>query len=170
MNRPPFFLLAAGGAILAPLLAVPSAAALDAIHAACWIGAQGRMEQLGFSALDATARGCSPCRRLGLTAMTTDRLTPLRIFHADKEYIQSITSLGYPLPAVDKLIELKVQGVDAAEVREIRGLGLKPNLDELVQMRILRITPDFVRRMQARSLQTLTIAELIQLRIFNLAD
>jgi hypothetical protein len=264
MNRRPMSLLAAGFAILAQVSAAPNTAALESIHAACWIGAgempgtlrlhsdsgdcgdehhcgfdfsgktldrftgiglgdlaeEGakrtatlqadagtftcsgvvhdgqlvgdavftpdeafvqRMEQIGFSGfdtkklevfafMDVNSAWVQSLQSTGIHGMTTDKLIALRIFHADKEYIQSITSLGYELPTADKLIELKVQGVDAAEVREIRGLGFQPNLDELVQIRIFRITPDFVRRMQARGLKNLTIAKLVQIRIFDLAD
>jgi hypothetical protein len=63
-----------------------------------------------------------------------------------------------------------VQGVDAAEVREIRALGYQPTFDELIQIRIFKITPDFIRHMEARGLKDLTIAKLVQIRIFKLAD
>jgi hypothetical protein len=68
------------------------------------------------------------------------------------------------------LIALRVQGVDPAEVREIRALGYQPTLDELIQIRIFHITPEFIRRMRARDLKDLTIAKLVQIRIFNLAE
>jgi hypothetical protein len=37
-------------------------------------------------------------------------------------------------------------------------------------MRIFKVTPDFIRRMQARGLKDLTIRKLVQIRIFNLAE
>jgi hypothetical protein len=49
-------------------------------------------------------------------------------------------------------------------------MGYQPTLDELVQMRIFKVTPDFIRRMQARGLKDLTISKLVQIRIFNLAE
>jgi hypothetical protein len=39
-----------------------------------------------------------------------------------------------------------------------------------VQIRIFKITPDFVHRMQERGFKNLTIAKLVQIRIFNLAE
>ena len=140
-----------------------------------------RMAQIGFSDLDGRklqafaffdvrSEWAQSLREIGIAGVTSEKLIPLRIFRVDKEYIQSITALGYDLPSADKLIELKVQGVNAAEVREMREMGYHPNLDELVQIRIFHITPDFVRRMQARGLKNLTIAKLLQIRIFDLAD
>ena len=37
-------------------------------------------------------------------------------------------------------------------------------------MRIFKVTPDFIHRMQDRGFNNLTIAKLVQIRIFNLAD
>jgi hypothetical protein len=37
-------------------------------------------------------------------------------------------------------------------------------------MRIFKVTPEFIQRMQARGMGKLTIGKLVQVRIFNLAD
>ncbi len=65
---------------------------------------------------------------------------------------------------------MRVQHVDPEEVKQIRAMGYEPTLDELVQMRIFKVTPDFIRRMQARGLKDLTISKLVQIRIFDLAE
>jgi len=140
-----------------------------------------RMEQMGFSGLDSEklqayalvnveSQWAHSLNEIGIQGITTDNLIPLRIFKVDPAYVHSITALGYDLPSADQLIALRVQGVDAAEVREIRSLGYQPTFDELVQIRIFHITPDFIRRMEARGLKDLTIAKLVQIRIFKLAD
>ena len=106
-----------------------------------------------------------------ITGMNADNIIALRVFNVDPAYIQSMAALGYDVrPTADQLIALKSQGVDAAEVHEIRALGYKPTLDELVQIRIFKITPDFIHRMQARGFKDLTIAKLVQIRIFKLAE
>lgn len=144
-------------------------------------GFAARMEQMGFTGLDSEKlMTCAligvesgwvrSMQQTGIRGMTTDNIIALRIFKADPAYIKSITDLGYEMPDADQLIGLKVQGVNAEEVREIRAMGYQPTLDELVQIRIFKITPDFIRRMQARGLKNLTIAKLVQIRIFNLAD
>jgi hypothetical protein len=140
-----------------------------------------RMQQMGFSDLDSKklqayafigveSAWARSLQQTGIQGLTTDNLIALHIFNADPSYIRSITALGYELPSADQLIGLKVQGVNAQEVGEIRALGFKPTLDELVQIRIFHITPDFIRRMRARGFNDLTIAKLVQIRIFKLAE
>jgi hypothetical protein len=109
-------------------------------------------------------------QQAGITGLDSDNLIALRIFRADAGFVRSLVALGYPVPPADKLIALRVQGVDPEEVRQVRALGLQPNLDELIQMRIFRVTPDFIKRMQSKGLNDLTIAKLVQIRIFNLAE
>ncbi|MBV8115269.1 MAG: hypothetical protein JO300_11035, partial [Silvibacterium sp.] len=48
--------------------------------------------------------------------------------------------------------------------------GYHPTLDELIQMRIFHVTPDFIQRMKAKGFENLTIAKLVQIRIFKLAE
>lgn len=140
-----------------------------------------RMEKMGFSETDAEkllayafvgveSSWVRAMQQTGIRGLNVDNLIALRIFKADPAYIQSITALGYEMPDADQLIALKVQGVDPAEVREIRAMGYQPTLDELIQIRIFKVTPDFIRRMQARGFKNLTIGKLVQIRIFNLAE
>ncbi|MGB6687236.1 MAG: hypothetical protein WBE76_05280 [Terracidiphilus sp.] len=140
-----------------------------------------RMDQMGFTGLGSEklmayafigidSAWARSMQQTGIQGLNIDNLLALRIFKADPEYIRNITALGYDMPTAEQLIGLKVQGVNAEEVREIRALGYQPTLDELVQIRIFKITPDFIRRMQARGFKNLTIAKLVQIRIFNLAD
>jgi hypothetical protein len=140
-----------------------------------------RMDQMGFTGLESEklmayafigvdSAWARSMQQTGIQGLNIDNLLALRIFKADADYIHGITALGYDMPTADQLIGLKVQGVNAEEVREIRALGYQPTLDELVQIRIFKITPDFIRRMQARGFKNLTIAKLVQIRIFKLAD
>ena len=140
-----------------------------------------RMEQIGFSGLDSEklrtfalldvqSAWAHSLQQAGIQGITTDKLIALRIFKVSPEYAHSFTTLGYDLPNAEQLITMKVQGVDPDEVRQIRALGYKPTLDEVVQIRIFKITPDFIQRMQARGFKNLTIAKLVQIRIFNVAD
>jgi len=140
-----------------------------------------RMEQLGFTGYDSEklmayafigveSDWVRSVKQTGIQGLTIDNLIALRIFKADANYIHGITELGYEMPNADELIGLKVQGVNAEEVREIRAMGYQPTLDELIQIRIFKITPDFIRRMQARGFKDLTIGKLVQIRIFNLAE
>jgi hypothetical protein len=106
----------------------------------------------------------------GVKGITVDNLLALKIFKINPEYVHGITALGYDMPNADQLVGLKVQGVNAEEVRQIRALGFHPTIDELVQIRIFHITPEFIQRMQERGLKDLTIAKLVQIRIFKLDE
>ena len=140
-----------------------------------------RMGKLGFSGydsqklqaytfLDVTSDFARSLQQANIKGVTTDNLIALRIFKVDPAYAQNFVSMGYEQPDADKLIALKVQGVNAEEVRQIRDLGLKPTLDELIQIRIFHITPDFVHRMKDRGLKDLTISKLVQIKIFKLDE
>ena len=56
------------------------------------------------------------------------------------------------------------------QVKQIRALGYEPTLDQLVEMRIFKVTPEFIERMRARGLNDLTISKLVQIRIFKLDE
>jgi hypothetical protein len=140
-----------------------------------------RMNGMGFSGLDSQklqaytifdidSAWVESLKKAKIEGLNVDNLIAMRIFHIDPSYVSGITALGYDVPSADQLIGLKVQGVNADEVRQIRALGLKPSLDELVQIRIFHITPDFIRRMQERGLHDLTIAKLVQIKIFKLDE
>jgi hypothetical protein len=141
----------------------------------------GRMLQLGYRDFDEEKLQAYALFRIGIdwvrslqaagvTGMDSGNLIALRIFHADPDYVRSLNALGYPAPDAGKLIALRVHRVDVDEVKQIRALGYHPTLDELIQMRIFKITHAFIQRMQARGFENLTIPKLVQIRIFNLAD
>jgi hypothetical protein len=81
-----------------------------------------------------------------------------------------MAALGYANLPAGKLIAFGVHHVNPDEVKEYRAMGYDPTADQLIQMRIFKVTPDFIHRMQARGFQNLTISKLVQIRIFNLAD
>ena len=140
-----------------------------------------RMAKLGFTGfnseklqaytfINVTSDYARSLQQAQIRGINIDNLIALRIFNIDPAYAQSFPAMGYELPDADRLIGLKVQGVNADEVKQIRALGFQPSLDELIQIRIFKITPDFVHRMQDRGFKNLTIAKLVQIRIFKLAE
>jgi hypothetical protein len=140
-----------------------------------------RMAKLGFTGydsqkleaytfLDVTREFARSLQQANIRGITIDNLIALRIFKVDPVYAQAFVSMGYEQPDADKLIGLKVQGVNADEVKQIRAMGYQPSLDELIQIRIFKITPDFIHRMQDRGFKNLTLAKLVQIRIFKLAE
>lgn len=106
----------------------------------------------------------------GITGINVDNLIAMKIFKVEPAYVEGLKALGYPTPSAQKLIALKVHKVDPAEIKQVRALGYEPTLDELVQMRIFKVTPEFIERMRGRGLNNLTISKLVQIRIFKLDE
>ena len=156
-------------ALYGEALFTPDAAFVDRMGKLGFTGYDSQKLQ-AYTLLDVTSEFARSLQQANIKGVTTDNLIALRIFKIDPAYAQSFVSMGYEQPDADKLIALKVQGVNGEEVRQIRALGLKPTLDELIQIRIFKITPDFVHRMQDRGLKDLTIAKLVQIRIFKLDE
>lgn len=140
-----------------------------------------RMAHLGFTGLTSEklevyalfhieSSWIADLQSAGVTGITIDNLIALRIFRIDPAFVRAMDALGYTNLGAEKLIAFGVQGVNAGEVKEYRALGYHPNADELIQMRIFKVTPDFIERMQKRGFNDLTIAKLVQIRIFKLAE
>jgi len=140
-----------------------------------------KMDRMGYTGLDSEklmayafigvdTPWVESMKQTGVRGITTENLLAMRIFKIDPGYVHSFTGMGYEMPDADKLIGLKVQGVNAEEVRQVRELGYQPTLDELIQIRIFHITPEFIRRMQDRGLKNLTISKLVQIKIFKLDE
>jgi hypothetical protein len=140
-----------------------------------------RMNEAGFHGLDSEKlmvytifqiqmSWIKSLQQAGVTEMDADNVIALRIFRADASYVRELAGLGYAAPEAGKLIAFRVHGVDPAEIKQVRALGLNPSMDELIQMRIFKVTPDFIKRMQAKNLGDLTISKLVQIRIFKLAE
>jgi hypothetical protein len=81
-----------------------------------------------------------------------------------------MAAAGYANLPAGKLIAFGVHGVNPDDVKQYRAMGYNPTADQLIQMRIFKVTPDFIHRMEARGFNNLTISKLVQIRIFNLAD
>jgi hypothetical protein len=140
-----------------------------------------RMEQMGFTGytsekleayafLDVRSDWARSLQQAGVKGIDLDNLIALRIFNVDPPYIASMKAVGYPVLEADKLIALRVQRVDPEEVRQIRAMGYQPSLDDLIQIRIFHITPDFIRKMQDRGFKDLTLSKLVQIKIFKLDE
>jgi len=140
-----------------------------------------RMKALGITGLNSEkleaytlfrieASWVQSLQRAGVTGIDASNLIAMRIFKIDADYVQRLASLGYPNLPAEKLIAMSIHGVDTADIKQVRAMGYQPNVDELIQMRIFKVTPDFIHRMQAKGLNNLTISRLVQIRIFKLDE
>jgi hypothetical protein len=144
-------------------------------------GFVARMGQMGFTGFDSQKLEVSTLFHIetawirslqsaGVADIDSGNIIPLRIFKVDAAYVREMGAIGYPHLAAEKLIAFRIHGVNPDEVRQYRALGYQPDADQLIQMRIFKVTPDFIQRMQGRGLGDLTISKLVQIRIFKLAD
>ena len=140
-----------------------------------------RMRQMGFSDFDSEkleaytlfhveTSWIQSLQSAGVTGIDSDNIIALRIFKVDPPFVNSMSSLGFSHLPAEKLIAFKIHGVNADEVKQYRAMGYQPTEDELIQMRIFKVTPEFIHHMQDRGFNNLTIAKLVQIRIFKLAD
>ena len=88
----------------------------------------------------------------GFDGLTVDQLIAMKIQGVSPEYVRDLRSLGIS-PDVDQIVAMKIQGVDAAYVRGLKDGGLQPNIDQLIAMKIQGVTPDYVRALHAQGLQ-----------------
>ncbi len=139
-----------------------------------------RMRQMGFNGYDSEkleaytlfhveTAWIQSLQSAGVGDITTDNIIALRIFKVDAPFVKSMANLGFPNLPAEKLIAFKIH-VNPDEVRQFRAMGYQPTADELIQMRIFKVTPEFIHHMQDRGLNNLTIAKLVQIRIFKLAE
>jgi hypothetical protein len=144
-------------------------------------GFVSRMHQMGFNGFDSEkleaytlfhveTSWIQSLQGAGVTGIDTDKIIAMRIFKVDLPYVQSMDALGFSKLPAEKLIAFRIHGVNPEEVKQYRAMGYQPTADELIQMRIFKVTPDFIQRMQARKLNDLTISKLVQIRIFKLAE
>jgi beta-lactamase regulating signal transducer with metallopeptidase domain len=66
-------------------------------------------------------------------------------------YIDELRSAGLTNLSVDDLITLKIQGITADYVRDMRAAGLDTRVHRLVSMKVQGITPEYVRQMRGGS-------------------
>jgi len=60
-------------------------------------------------------------------------------------YIEEMKSVGIDTTDIEQLIALKIQGVTAQYVRDIRAAGFNPNVEEIIGMRIQGVTPEYIK-------------------------
>lgn len=127
-------------------------------------------KQEGFLLLDITTAWVKEIKDAGVTEISTNKLMGMRALHVDPSYIRAMAAAGYPELRANKLIEMKAVGVTLEKVEEAKSLGFHPTERELIQMSIFKIDRPFVERMRAKGLNDLTLAKLIQVKIFKLDD
>lgn len=147
----------------------PNAAFLQKMSAMGFDGITDRKQE-GFLLLDITTAWVQEIKNAGVTDLSTNKLMGLRALHVEPAYIHAMAAAGYPELRANKLTEMKAVGVTPEKAQEAKSLGFHPTEQELIQMSIFKIDRPFVERMRAKGLNDLSLAKLIQVKIFKLDD
>ncbi len=124
----------------------------------------------GYAMLDVTTGWVKAMKDLGVKGMTSDNLMGLKALGVDPAYVRAMASAGYPELEANKLTSMKAVGVSPEKVQQVRALGYEPTEDELIQMSVFKIDGPFVASMKARGFKNLTIAQLVQIKVFKLDE
>jgi hypothetical protein len=124
----------------------------------------------GYTMLDVTTEWVRAMKDACVQGMTADNLMGLRALGVDPAYVHAMAAAGYPELDAGKLTGMKAVGVTPEKVQQIRAMGYSPTQDELIQMSVFKIDAPFVERMKARGLKNLTIAKLLQIKVFKLDE
>ncbi len=82
-----------------------------------------------------------------------------------RSYIDSLKEAGLTNLTADELIGLKVQGVTAEYVKDMKDLGMKLDADELIGIKVQGVTAEYIREMRAATGQTLGGDEVIGMKV-----
>jgi hypothetical protein len=124
----------------------------------------------GYVMLDVTTEWVKAMKDAGVQGMTSENIMGLRALGVDAAYVHGMAAAGYPELDAGKLTGMKAVGVTPEKVQQIRAMGYSPTQDELIQMSVFKIDAPFVERMKARGLKNLTIAKLVQIKVFKLDE
>lgn len=125
---------------------------------------------LTYTFLDVSLDWVKGMQQARVTGMTAEKLIPLSALKVDPAYVRGMAECGYPEREADKLVSMKAVGVSPEKVKAIRAMGFSPTKDELIQMAVFKIDPQFVQRMKARGFEDPTIAQLVKIKIFKLDE
>jgi len=84
---------------------------------------------------------------------------------AKPSYIDAMKEAGFDHLTVDELIGLKVQGVTPEYVKQMRDLGMRPDVNQFIGMKSQGIDSEYVREMRAASGSSFDINALIGMKV-----
>ena len=87
-------------------------------------------------------------------------------FSANQQYISDMKAMGYP-EAEDKAWELTALDVSRAYAKELRDLGYKTDLKELIEARIFNVGRSQVEGLKSVGLTDLSLKKLVEFQIFK---
>lgn len=132
------------------------------------------MKQMGFSevddkafeltTIDVSRAYAKELRDLGYNPDLKELISG-RIFNVNREQVEGLKSVGVTDLSLKKLVEYRIFKVTPEYVREMRASFPNISLDKLVAMRIHNATPEFAREMAQLGYSKLDADKLVAFRI-----
>ena len=98
--------------------------------------------------------------------LTPDELIELRIHGVDANFMREMRDLGLGDLSLQEFKEMAIHGVDADFVHEMRELGYRElPVSNLLELRIHGVDADFVRQMRDLGFEELPLDKLVEMRI-----
>src|SRR5438552_4063315 len=87
-------------------------------------------------------------KSVGFDHLDVDELVSLKIQGVTAEYVKQIRAAGFN-PGVEEIVGMKIQGVTPEYIKEMRDLGFQPDAEQIVRMKIQGVTPEYVKALAA---------------------
>jgi hypothetical protein len=98
-----------------------------------------------------------------------DKLIEMKIQGITPDYARSMQQLGFGKPTAQELISLKIFGVTPETVQSMKAAGLAPGkLQDLISYKIFKVTPEFVAGMKAAGFSDIPPSKLVELRVHGI--
>jgi beta-lactamase regulating signal transducer with metallopeptidase domain len=95
-----------------------------------------------------------------------DKLIEMKIQGITPEFARSMEQLGFGKPTEQELISLKIFGVTSQTVQQLKAMGIAPaKLQDLISYQIFKVTPEYVSAMKAAGYSNIEPSKLITLKV-----
>jgi hypothetical protein len=85
------------------------------------------------------------------------------------EYVRDMRGLGLTIDT-EQVIGLRVQGVTPQYAKALQAAGLKLDADDLVSAKIHGITPEFVEKVRSHGFKDVDLHKLIQIKQMGILE
>ena len=104
-------------------------------------------QQISFALLDVSLAYAQEMTALKIDGLNADKLLAMRIHGVDSPYVKDLRANGAHANDADQLIAMRIHGVTPALAAAFRHAGSVPGDEQLVTLTIHGATPDWVTRL-----------------------
>ncbi len=122
---------------------------------------------LAFKIHEITPEYVASLKASGITGLDNDEIIPYKIHEITPEYIAAFRKMGFTDADNSDLMAFKIHDIDAAFVESYQGVfpGKKLDAGELLNLKIHKVTPAWIRRAREKGFNNMDVDEYIQLKI-----